>query len=697
MGALLETFWHSFDRWRALREVRALDSADEEGYRGYFNENISSAKEALGVGDRKRALAIWNEMYARFPRLCAQSKTAIWLMLDLGLLNDAERILRAGEKRYPGNPQFALGLVELDRRRGNVDGALARCEVLQKKFPNDADGYIIYAGCLTALGRLVEADTLLKRATDRFPNDCEVLIGYARAAERRKDWHEAVGRWKVVRSRFDNPSTALGMAGPLRLAGHISEAEEIVIALLLRAPGNHWAHAEMARIAASSGDLDKEAQCWASVRKQSPNLALGYLEGAQAARRAGREQEADEILFDAVQREIPDLAIYIEYARGAERRGGKAAAVDRWALVRERFPEYDGICDFGGDTDDKLALGEPPGVQDEAVDEPLSLEQYKPVLGLTNSRADLAELDRAAVEAERMLDGFDRRDEPNSVASIKEPAVTSIVTNEAPAAAPSQRLNGDKRAILGFGHSHLIAIRSAFKCRAHSGDSEWAIHDVDLGNPRYQPWIDFRNGMTLFNEKLLSDIVDQINCLKPALVFSVLAGADYLAHAIVQNPRPFDVIIPGEEHLPRIESAEIVPYRLICSIYRHNLLLAFRLLQQVSDSTGAQIFHFCPPAPVGDPDHIKKYPGELLRPLIEEFGLAPAILRYKLWRLYVNLVRETCTEYGATFVDVPPESVDAAGFLREEFCALDPVHGNAAYGELVIRQMISLTNPVEGR
>ncbi|WP_146101940.1 tetratricopeptide repeat protein [Rhodopila globiformis] len=312
----------------------------EEGYEAYFSEQISSAQEALGVGDRKRALAVWAEMHSRFPRLCVQSKATVKLLLDLALFDDAEAILRAGGRRYPGNPQFTLGLAELDQRRGKFEDALRRCRDLRRKFPNNADGYITAAQCLKSLGRLPEADAMLKQAAGRFPYDSEVLIRYAGSAEHRQDWDEAVQRWQVVRGRFDNPSTALGLAGSLRLAGRFADAQEIVTDILLRAPGNHWAHVEMARIAAAKGDHNEESRSWACVRKRAPLHPLGYLEGANAARRAGRDWDAENILADAVKRLESNLDVHLEYVRSAERSGDKIAAQERWALVHDRFPNY---------------------------------------------------------------------------------------------------------------------------------------------------------------------------------------------------------------------------------------------------------------------------------------------------------------------------------------------------------------------
>jgi tetratricopeptide (TPR) repeat protein len=278
-------------------------------------------------------------MRRRFPDLCMTSKAALRLLLDFGFFDDVESMMQEGQRLYPGSAHFVAGHAEVASRQGNLQEALCRCEVLRKRFSYNADGYTIAATCLASLGRHQEAEAMIGQAVRKFPDDNNVLIEYARQAERRQDWQEAVKRWQVVRSGFDNPSTALGIAGPLRLAGRLAEAEEIVADVCLRLPGNHWAFIELAGIAAAKGEANKEAECWKSVRKVSPFLALGYLEGVKVARRAGREVEANEILSEAVTKFNSNLDVHLEYARSAQRRGDLSAAIERWALVRKRFPE----------------------------------------------------------------------------------------------------------------------------------------------------------------------------------------------------------------------------------------------------------------------------------------------------------------------------------------------------------------------
>ena len=74
---------------------------------------------------------------------------------------------------------------------------------------------------------------------------------------------------------------------------------------------------------------------------------------------------------------------------------------------------------------------------------------------------------------------------------------------------------------------------------------------------------------------------------------------------------------------------------------------------------------------------------------IGDLGVAPAGLRYKMWRLHSRIVADYCAELGVRFLPVPCETQDDNGFLLPHFAG-DATHGNAAYGEAVIRALEAL-------
>jgi hypothetical protein len=79
----------------------------------------------------------------------------------------------------------------------------------------------------------------------------------------------------------------------------------------------------------------------------------------------------------------------------------------------------------------------------------------------------------------------------------------------------------------------------------------------------------------------------------------------------------------------------------------------------------------------------------------EQVQMTPLSVRLKVYLVYQRLLRQAAAECGIECLPPPPETVNEQGYLRDEFAG-DSVHGNKAYGELVVRQMNALLSKVTG-
>jgi tetratricopeptide (TPR) repeat protein len=328
------------DRLRALRDLRSVEDRHGIDFRPHFVIQIDLAQRALKQGDRAQAVEIWRQLRARFPGLSAMSEDGLSLALDLGYYDEAEAMLRAGQRYQPDRKAlFAMGLVRVAYRRGDLEEAVRRCMTLLRKFPAMADGYHIAATCLSDLGRHEEADAMLERGVSNLPADFSLNARYARQAMHRRAWSEALRRWGLMRGRFENPAVPLGSAECLREMGHLAEAEEMLTETGARCGESTGLLAELANLASAKGDFSEAVRCWKNAVSLVPSFAIGYTKGAEAMRKIGREAEADELLCVAVARLKTNLAVNLEYARSAQRRHDWVAATERWKLVRDRFPD----------------------------------------------------------------------------------------------------------------------------------------------------------------------------------------------------------------------------------------------------------------------------------------------------------------------------------------------------------------------
>jgi hypothetical protein len=84
-----------------------------------------------------------------------------------------------------------------------------------------------------------------------------------------------------------------------------------------------------------------------------------------------------------------------------------------------------------------------------------------------------------------------------------------------------------------------------------------------------------------------------------------------------------------------------------------------------------------------------------IKDTIAAYGVAPDAFRHKMWLLQAEADRRVALELGAAFLDAPAESLNQVGLRPIEYCG-DPMHGNAAYGRLVLGQIASIVRTEDG-
>lgn len=185
-----------------------------------------------------------------------------------------------------------------------------------------------------------DAERIMEEATHRFPNDPEVFIKRAKLAQDRADWREALRRWHIVRQRFPDLSSGYDYAGhALRHLLRCDEADEIVEAGLKRLPGNlelQISHAWTATVRKDWGNAELR---WRAVLEQHPLSAHGFVGLAEVLRSQDRNNEAEAALRAGLVL-LPGNAMVGEaFAMTATHDKNWVVAAERWAAIRNRFPE----------------------------------------------------------------------------------------------------------------------------------------------------------------------------------------------------------------------------------------------------------------------------------------------------------------------------------------------------------------------
>jgi tetratricopeptide (TPR) repeat protein len=323
-----------------MRELPVGGSEGNGAYQRYFAEQIEALGIEFGIGRHEKATEIWRRMYTQFPDLCLKSEKAFNLLIDLGLHDEADRLIHEGSRRYPRNEQmFAVLSARVAYQKGDFEEAIRRCETVRRKFSRTAASFLVAADCLFALGRPDEAEAMLWRGVQKLPKSFELSMRYAQAATRRLDWPEGLRRWQVVQRNFNYLPGPLGVAECLCQLDRMAEAEHTLIEACEHFPDNAWSFAELAAFPTIKGDHEEALRRWDVVRERFPSFDHALIKSAEAMRAVGREADAEELLRMLVKRAPFLLAGQLEYARSADRRGDRAAAAERWASVYSSFPD----------------------------------------------------------------------------------------------------------------------------------------------------------------------------------------------------------------------------------------------------------------------------------------------------------------------------------------------------------------------
>ncbi|RDI98730.1 hypothetical protein DVT68_09430 [Dyella solisilvae] len=237
--------------------------------------------------------------------------------------------------------------------------------------------------------------------------------------------------------------------------------------------------------------------------------------------------------------------------------------------------------------------------------------------------------------------------------------------------ASGHSLNG----LLCIGHSHVASVSRA---SVEAGIGLVALNFWEM------PGATVRQGAGL---RLSDDLARRLGQHRGP-VFSMIGGAAHGVLGMLVHPRRFDFVLPDAPHLALDAEAEVLPATAVRRVLESLMADFLSLMGHVREVCPGSLVHVEPPPPYEDAERMRPdipwplYPGML-------HDISPAPLRYKLWRLHSNVLRDWCRKAGAAFLPCPTQSANPRGFLRDLYYG-DGAHANVAYGALVLAQMRQL-------
>jgi tetratricopeptide (TPR) repeat protein len=205
----------------ALCELALTLFPDEPGF---WNERAMIASDRR---DFKLAARRWQEMLSRFPDLPeAYTRTAM-ILRDIGQEEEAYEIMKVGVSRFPDSPDIVIQNAWSLYLRPDWQNEHPGCwDDVRLRFPNHPEGYSMSCNALMRIGHLDQAEVLSEQAAKLFPTDFGVLLNRADCATRRRDWPEAVRRWKEIQALYPEADGVSAGIDVLRNTIQLEEDEQ---------------------------------------------------------------------------------------------------------------------------------------------------------------------------------------------------------------------------------------------------------------------------------------------------------------------------------------------------------------------------------------------------------------------------------------------------------------------------------------
>jgi len=173
-------------------------------------------------------------------------------------------------------------------------------------------------------------------------------------------------------------------------------------------------------------------------------------------------------------------------------------------------------------------------------------------------------------------------------------------------------------------------------------------------------------------------------------VVMTIRGIAHVTSGLVQPSVPYDFVLPDEPDLPMAEGAQPIPYGLMLDSYRVRSDYALQFMSRLHETFGnTHLVGVAFPPPIGDDAFVLNGLGRFFHERFPAgFKIVPPLLRYKLWRMCLDLYTQQCRSGGVTYLMPPAEALVEGRYLDPRGYHTDSVHANDWYGTLVIQDIL---------
>jgi tetratricopeptide (TPR) repeat protein len=198
--AMARLFWGA----RRYDDAEGVLTEAAERFPDTADALIGLSSLAAERGKWDLALQRWENVRRLFPNSSAGFLGVSVALLNLKRWADAERVLAEARLLFPTESGIAIKHAAQATRRCDWATALERWERVRAEFPGLARAHVETGVALYQLNRLAEAEEILAAAVARFADEPRAAAFFAALATRRRDWKEALIRWRAARERFSS-------------------------------------------------------------------------------------------------------------------------------------------------------------------------------------------------------------------------------------------------------------------------------------------------------------------------------------------------------------------------------------------------------------------------------------------------------------------------------------------------------------
>ena len=281
-------------------------------------------KLARQRGDRAAARSYFEAAANAEPGNVPARCEAAAMLHELGCGVEAETIYKSVLESDAKHANALSGLARLAQERGEKAIALTHFEAAVAADPGNPSVRCDAANILRELGRLDDAEAMLKSVLETHPEHGPALAGLGHLARQRRDRTLALGYFEAAaKADPNNPWVRCDLANILRELSRFGEAEAMFKTVIDGHQEHVGALAGLGHIACQRGELDAAIGYFEAAVKADPqNPDLGC-ELASVLRESSRLEEAERALNAVVEthpQHAPALAALGHLARQREDR-----------------------------------------------------------------------------------------------------------------------------------------------------------------------------------------------------------------------------------------------------------------------------------------------------------------------------------------------------------------------------------------